>query len=233
MGTATIIDSEEKVRHRQGEEMQRIWKEEVNKELYLGFLSTIFQKMWYSQESQDEWKAAWNRRSIQLSTAEQFPSNHPAVPTKRALPELTPLIQASLNPLLSPAELGPKPSLEGWPQLGRDWHWEMDWEEQNPNRTQHQSHQEKQEMRMELRMELSCSQTVSQQTTELQPPQIFQLFLDTKIFYIKGYFTSPATLYPWSKVFPPLPTLLCLSLSLPLPYDINCSTSPTPAGESD
>lgn len=196
MGIAAIIDSEEKVRHRQGEEMRRIWKAEVNTELYLGFLSTIFQKMCYSQESQDEWKAAWNRRSIQLSTAEQFPSNHPAVPTKRALPELTPLIQASLNPPQSPAELGPKPSLEGWPQLGRDWRWETDWEEQNPNRTQRQSHQEKREMGMELRMELSCSQTVSQQTTELQPPQIFQLFLDRKIFYIKGYFTSPTTLYP-------------------------------------
>lgn len=64
MGMAAIIDSEEKVRT--GEEMWRIWKEEVNKELYLGFLSKIFQRMFYNQESQDERKAAWNRRSIQL-----------------------------------------------------------------------------------------------------------------------------------------------------------------------
>lgn len=42
MGIAAIIASEEKVRHRMGEEMWRIWKEEVNKELYLGFLSKIF-----------------------------------------------------------------------------------------------------------------------------------------------------------------------------------------------
>lgn len=44
MGIAAIIDSEEKVRHRRGEEMWRIWKEEVKKKLYLGFLSKIFQK---------------------------------------------------------------------------------------------------------------------------------------------------------------------------------------------
>lgn len=53
MGIAAIIDSEEKVRHRKGE-MWKIWKEGVNKELYLGFLSKIFQKMFYSQESQVE-----------------------------------------------------------------------------------------------------------------------------------------------------------------------------------
>lgn len=45
MGLAAI-DLEEKVRRRKGLEMQRIWKEEVNKELHLGrfFSSKFFQK---------------------------------------------------------------------------------------------------------------------------------------------------------------------------------------------
>lgn len=95
---------------------REIWKEKVKKSFVQAFYLIFFLENGLQFYIQDERKAAWNRRSIQLSTAKGFPPNHAPIPSKSAqihqISELTPLILAwPLNP--PQLNSSPQTSLEG------------------------------------------------------------------------------------------------------------------------